>query len=218
MLREPVANQWSDGELNQFLQDADTETFEKMSRIRNSGYGQIQEEITLAANASEWSLAPGTPPAALTYNAEAISFIEHQTVGGFWNLCQELQEGDEFRYRAQNAIVATADVPPLYRVRRPNIIFLPIASAARTLRVTYRPLPRTLSEDGDYLNVPDKRVLMVCTRAAYFALAQLGEQENQFDAAYGVLEDEMYRDLEHPNAEGRALEVKKVDTPALFNF
>lgn len=227
MIREATANQWSDARLNQLIQDADWAEFINASLIRNSGLGQIQEDITLPANASTFSLTPGAPPTGFTYNLEGILFIEHLGVSGFWNPCAELQEGDEFRYRAVNAIVATGDVPPLYRLRRPNLLFLPIANADRTLRVTYRPLPVALSGDNVALNIPDVWVPLVCTRAAVFALADLGESETQLGTAtadgisggaYELLRNEMYLSLGHPGREGMTLGVKLIDTPALFSF
>lgn len=218
MLREPVANQWDDARLNQLLQDADWAEFIDASLIRNSGLGQIDETVTLPANQSTLSLTPGTPPAALTYDLEGVLFIEHQGVSGFWNRCDELQEADEFRYRATNAIVATGDVPPLYRLRRPNLVFLPIAASDRTLRIVYRPRPVALSTDGTNLNIPDAWVALVCTRAAVAALADLGEAETQFDGTYSLLKDEMHRSLEHPQAEGRSNVIKLVESPAIFSF
>lgn len=217
MLREPTANQWSDAELNQCIQDADWEVFEKMGRVPASGWDEVQEEITLSANATTFSLTTGTPPTALTYGLEAIRFIEHQGTSGFWTLCQELPVGDEYRYRAVNSVVATGDVPPLYMLRRPNIVFLPVATAARTLKVTYRPTPTALSADATNLNCPDKRVPLVCTRAAILAFAYLGEEEKVFSNSYGTLEDEMYADLVHPQAEGRPLRVKEVEQASNWN-
>ena len=216
MLREPTANQWSDARLNELIQQSDWAEFIALQKIRNSGFGQIQEEITLAADATTFSLTTGTPPTGLTYNLEAILFVEHQGTSGFWNLCRVLQEGDEYSLRAVNATIATGDVPPYYRLRRPNIVFLPAASAARTLRVTYRPLPTALSADGTNLNCPDVLVQLVTTRAASFAMADLGEEETQFDSAYGVLKDEAFRMYDNVNAEGRSLTMKLVESPGMF--
>lgn len=217
ILREPTANQWADSDLNSHIEQADWAEFVDTSLQRNSGYGEIAETITLAANATSFSLTPGTPPTGLTYNLESILFIQHQGVSGFWSLCNEIQESDEFRYMAQNVIVATGDVPPLYRLRRPNIVFLPAAAADRTLKIVYRPRPVALSADGTALNSPDVHFQLVVTRAAIFAMAQLGEQETQFDTAYEGLKQEKYRSLVHPNAEGRTLTVKAVESCALFS-
>lgn len=218
MLRETTANQWTDARLNELIQDADWAEFIESSQSRNSGFGQVQEEVALAADATTFSLTAGTPPTALTYDLEAILFIEHQGTSGFWNLCDELPEADEFRYRASNATVASGDVPPLYRLRRPNIVFMPAATVARTLKVTYRPLPTALSTDGTNLNSPDVDVPLVCTRAAVFAFTDLGEEETQLSSAYQLLKEEKLRRLGHPQAEGRSLTVKDVEGSALFQL
>lgn len=217
MLRESSANQWTDAHLNELLQDHNWAVYKKIAQRRGAGYGELQETITLAADATTFSLTAGSNPTALTKNLKAILFVEHQGLSGFWNLCNELQEADEFRYRAQNAIVATGDVPPLYRLRRPNIVFLPASAAARTLRITYRPLPTVLT-GSDNMDVDDDYLPIVLYRAAEAALAELGEDETQFAALAQLAEEEMYVDLQHANAEGRSLVVKPVESASLLNF
>jgi hypothetical protein len=91
-----------------------------------------------------------------------------------------------------------------------------ISLTARTLKVTYRPLPTALSADGTSLNCPDVLVQLVTTRAAVFAMADLGESETQFDSAYAVLKDEMLRMYDNPNAEGRSMTPKLVESPGMF--
>lgn len=215
MIREETASKWSNARLDELLQDADWAIYRKIASIRNAGYGELAETVTLAADATTFSLTPGTNPTALTKNLKGILFIEHQDTAGNWNLCNELPEADEFRYRSTN-VIATVDVPPLYRLRRPSIVFLPAAPAARTLRISYRPLPTAFSGDSSTLDVDDDFVPLVCTRAAIFALADLGESESVLDTAYVALEDEMYADLAHPTAEGRGLMVK--ETEPSFSF
>ena len=218
MLREPTANKWSDTRLDEHLQDADWEVYKQIARIRNAGYGELAETITLPANATSFSLTPGSNPTALTKNLKGIVFIEHQNSAGFWTTCNEMQEADEAAYRSNNVLVVPADVPPLYRLRRPNITFLPQAGAARTLRVVYRPLPTAFASDNSTLDVDDDYVLAVITRAAIFALADLGEDETQFSAGYGALMDEIFADLAHMTAEGRSLQVKVEESASLFSF
>lgn len=218
MLREATANKWTDARLGEHLQDADWALYRKIASIRNAGYGELAETITLAANATSFSLTPGSNPTALTKNLKGILFIEHQNSAGFWTVCNEMQEADEAAYRSNNILVVPADVPPLYRLRRPNITFLPQSNAARTLRVVYRPLPTAFASDSSTLDVDDDYALAVITRAAIFALAELGEDETQFTAAYGALEDEIFADLAHMTGEGRALCVKVEESASLFNF
>ena len=218
MLRETTPNQWSNSRLNDCINDADAEIFRKFGRVRDSGWNQFQETITLLANASTFSLTPGSNPTAFTKALAAIAFIEHQGPSGFWNLCNELREADEFRYRAQNAVRATGDVPPLYRLRQPNLVCLPVATVDRTLRVTGRFEVTAMSSDTDTMNCPDKAFALVSARAKIFALEDLGEADDVTSAAYELLTGEMYEELGHPNAEGRPLTIKPVDGPAVFNF
>lgn len=216
MLRELTANQWSDARITEEIQSSDHATFIELSRIRGSGFGQIQEDITLAADATTFSLTAGTPPTALTYNLEALIFVEHQGPGGFWSLCNEIPEGQEFALRSVNVSPATGDVPPLYRLRRPNIVFLPAAGASRALRVTYRPAPTALSSGSTNMNCPDTLVQFVFVRACIMLENDVGEADSTLAASYETLRDEMFRMYDHATAEGRSMTPKLVESPGLF--
>jgi len=211
MIRETTPNQWSNTRLNDLLQDSDWETYKKLGRIRNAGYGELEEDITLAADATTFSLTPGSNPTALTKNLKGIIGIDLVNSAGENVPCGELQSEDEHFFRTTNATVASGDVPPLYRLRRPSILFLPPASVARTLRVRYRPRTTAFADDTATLDVDDDYVPYVCTRAAIFAKLDLGETDPMLNQAMQLLEDELFADLAHMSGEGRTQIVKRVD-------
>lgn len=215
-LREPKAKQWSDATLTRYLSDANAEMFKRLGQIPNAGFDESQETITLAANATSFSLTPGTPPTALTYGVAQVKFIDHQTTGGVWQPCAPIPQGDEYALQGVYAQTVTGDVAPMYRLRRPNLVFLPQASVARTLRVTYRPIATVLDDSADTLDVPDDVVPLVVCRAAIVALSALGQAETQYDGEYQALLDEMYSAYNPSLGAGRSYTVKNVEGRALL--
>lgn len=215
-LRETTARQWTDATLIRHLSDANGEVFIKLGQIPGSGFDVARDVISLPANATSFSLTPGTPPAALTYNLAQVRFIDHQTTNGFWQTCPPIPEGEDYALRGTNVIVATGDVAPAYRLMRPNFLFLPSATVARTLAVTYRPMPNTLTSTSDNLDVPDATVPLVVVRAAIIALAALGEAETKFDEEYAGLLDEMYAAYNPSLNAGRTATVKNVEGRQFF--
>ena len=216
MLREPVAKFWSDARLLEILQDADWDIYKKQQRIRKAGVGELAETVTLAADATTFSLTAGSNPTALTKALKGILWIEHQTTGGDWNLLTPMDEAEEFAYRSTSAVNATSDVPPKYRLRRPNIVFLPASTAARTLRIVYRPIPTALTDGNSTVDVDDDHVHVVLLLAAVMAYAEIGESETQYEALFQRAEDDMFADLSRVLAEGRTETVKQVEH--VFNF
>lgn len=215
-LREPVARQWTDATLTRYISDANAEVFVKLGQIPNAGFDMFREVITLPANASSFSLTPGTPPTALTYGVAQVRFVDHQTTYGIWQPCPPIPEGEDFALRGQNVLVSTGDLAPAYRLLRPNLMFLPIATVDRTLAVTYRPVPNTLTSGSSNLDVPDAQVPLVVARAAIIALAGVGEDESKFDEEYSGLMDEMYSAYNPTLNAGRSQTVKNVEGRQFF--
>ncbi len=211
MIRERVANQWTEARLNDLIQDSDWETYKKLARSVDAGYGQLEETVTLSANATLFSLVAGSNPTGLTKNLKGILGIDLVNSAGENVPCEQLQAEDEHFFRTTNAIVATGDVPPAYRLRRPYILFLPAASVDRTLVVRYRPRTTAFADDNALLDVDDDYVPYVCTRAAIFAKLDVGETDDQLNNALALLEDELFADLAHMAGEGRTQVVKRVD-------
>ncbi len=215
-LREPTAKQWSDATLIRHISDSNAEIFRMLGQIPNAGFDEVQETLTLPANASTVSLTPGTPPAALTYGVAQVKFIDHLTTSGIRQPCTPLPQGYEYALRGTNVLIATGDVAPMYRLRRPNFVFLPIASVARTLYVTYRPMAVALTAGATNLDIPDDQVPHLVVRAAVLALSSLGENETQYDGELAALQDAMFAAYNPSLAAGRSYTVKNVEGRSQF--
>ena len=213
-IRETSASTWTDAELAYPLSTAEQWLAQFLSQIKGSGRFIVEETATLAADAetiTQASLAKGDGSAG---EFTGLRWINMLVNNNSWEPCYPMEEGDENLYRLPNTAIPVGSTP-YYEVLDTNLRFLPISSAARSLRIRYSWIPVRKTKAGT-AETPTQYDDILCLRAAFDALAPLGQSEGQFEQKYGMRLSEI-EDFEFNRArKGVSHVVKNVSARDMF--
>ncbi len=215
-LRDPNQQEWTDDtELYGLISNAEQWLATYLGSLRGSGRFVVQEAITLAANTS--TVAISSLSAAATKVFLGVRYMDMLTEGGYRAPMLPIPDGDEAQYRAPTQAPVGGMWAPGYFIRDDSFIFLPVASQARTIYLTYQWIPIVKTSGSDTLETPTQYDDMILLRAAFDALGAEGENETTFEQKYAT----RLADIEDAevNRLGRGITetVKTVTSRVLFN-
>ena len=216
-LGEASAVEWTDAQLITYISNAEQWMASWLGRLPGNGRFIQEEDITLAADAE--TVALSSLPSNATKTLISIDYIHFQNTANNWTPCDEIQVGDEARLRGGSAFTVSGDVAPAYQLRRPNLFFLPISTAARTLKVRYQWLPIAKTTDSDSLETPSQYDDMIVARVLFYALGDEGEEDSSFEKRYaGRLADIEMFEANAQRGSGRGESVANYDSRYYFPY
>lgn len=211
-LGESAANEWADDTLLTYIQRAEVWLANLIGRIPNSGRFRYKESMTLSANSDTIATT------GLTKRFGGIRTLYMILPGGFYsNPLVRIDETEEDLYRGSTLYnTASGNTVPAYLLRDPNVVFIPIATEARTIVFDYRYLPTAGKAAGADLETPDDYLDALITRAVHFALADVGEANGSFENEHAAVIDEItYYEVER-SREGAGDSVRSTSTISLW--
>ena len=216
-LGEASAVEWTSAQLVDYISNAEQWLAAWLGRLNGSGRFVQEENVTLSASSE--TVALSSLPSTATKTLVSIDYIHFQTTAGIWVPCGELLIGDEARLRGSSTYTVSGDVAPVYQLRKPNILFLPISTAARTLKVRYRWIPIAKTSTSDSLETPGQYDDMIVARTLFYALGDEGEEDSSFENRYAsrMADIEMF-EVGAQHGGGRGERITNRTSRYFFNF
>jgi len=188
-LGESTPNEWTDAQLLAYVRMAEIWMANLVGRPPYSNRFRYQESFTIAANTTDYALS------GLTKRFAGVRSMFMLLPGGYHsdNLT-EIDEAMQNRWQGSTLFTWGGLVVPGYLLRDTNLVFLPKASASRTIQIVYRWLPAANKTSSDNLDTPEDYNDLLTERALHYALADVGEKNTSFEEEYAVRigEVEMY--------------------------
>lgn len=213
-IREPSAIEWTDAELFSLISDEERRLWDERALLPGAGTDLYQDEISIAAAVTSFSLVTGAPPTALTKEFVAIEALDWKN-NGIWTPLQEFQAADEWQYDTQDDSSGSSSVKPSYRISGTTLIAKPEADAARTYRLTYLwrpPVKDNVSPTTDTLDTPPRWDEIIVIRAASRALEKLGQTDDRLETRVLMLVAEMEAVEVNKQPRGRVETVQRTST------
>ncbi len=178
LLQETTANEWTQAQLFERINDAHEFLAAKMRVIFNSGWFSATQTFTVAASTETYDLS------GLTRLFTSIKSLWHTRSDGSEKRIEALDEADINLSRLAG-ITVNADVEPGYFLLRAggtnNLHLLPLAGATRTFRIYHGYQPPVLTTSQN-LHTPPRYDDIVAKRAAWLALMDEGEDDPSITA------------------------------------
>lgn len=209
-LRDSFGAEWSETTRIELLDSAQKGFARWLAMIPGSGRFIYQDTKTLAADATTIALS------TLTKSFTSARDLYMVTENGRWLPLDQFQEGDENLYRTVSGATVSGLVPPRFRLREENIVFLPPSSAARSIVIDYNWLPATVDDSGDSFETPSEYDDFLVLRALRDALGETGELDTYFERKYQEREAEIESFECNRMTRGVTETVKNVTTRMLF--
>lgn len=209
-LRDTSSAEWSEAVRIDLLNDAHRAIARWLSGIPGSGRFIYQDQKTLAANASTIALSTLTKTFSVARDLYMI------TENGRWLPLDQFQEGDENLVRTVTGATVSGLVPPRFRLRETDIVFLPVSSTARTIVIDYNWLPAAVDDSGDSFETPTEYDDFLILRALRDALGETGELDTYFERKYIEREAEIESFECNRMTRGVTETVKNITTRMLF--
>jgi len=180
-LRESSANAWTADQLATYLSRSEQWLAQMLSQLRGSGRFLYSDQVTLAASAETLDMTS----AFTKTNVTAIRTIDVLDSGNVWVPCYPIAEGDENLYRTSNALPMSQGGSRMFYLEDTDIHILPVSTSSATLRVRYAWAP-VVKGIGGTSETPSQYDDILVHRAAFDALAVLGQTEMSFEKKYAT--------------------------------
>lgn len=216
-LGEASAVEWTSAQLVAHINRAEKWLAALLGRLQGSGRFLQEENVTLSASSE--TVALSSLPSTATKTLLSIEYVHFQASNGVWVTCHPIQIGDQSYLRGGTSFTVSGDVAPSFELRRPNILFLPVSSAARTLKVCYRWIPIEKTSTSDSLETPKQYDDLIIARTLFYALGDEGEEDSSFEKRYAsrLADVEMF-EVGAQYGSGRGERITNRNSRHIFNF